>query len=146
VNPRGDVDLSTPAKPNRKTGTRAKAAGKLATRSPRRRAPKKTDTAGLTPEAAQETDRRRATARRAEQVALLAVALICALLALAVEAFAYISVVLMSVLLGLMASNLRSTRVRGGVIAEVVVEAKSLRADILSSGADDSGDAENAET
>ena len=77
-------------------------------------------------------------------MALLALALVCALLAFAVHAFLFVSIVLMSVLLGLMASNLRSAGNRGGVIAEVVAEAKGIRDDISATG--DSGDGEHGET
>jgi hypothetical protein len=78
-------------------------------------------------------------------MALLALALVCALLAFAVHAFLFASIVLLSILLGLMASNLRLSRAQGGVIAEVVAEAKSFRDD-LSTATADAGDAEHGES
>jgi hypothetical protein len=68
---------------------------------------------------------RRESSRQAEQFIILVLALLCGLIGFSLHVLWLAAVVLMSVLLGLAAAELRGHR-RGGVIAEVVAEVKSV--------------------
>ena len=65
---------------------------------------------------------------------ILAVAIILGLIGLAVHVFWLGSIVLMSVLLGLLAADVKGRR-GGGVVSELVAEAKDMAGDITNAGA-----------